>query len=253
MQPGLPRGRAQAPHAGPEHPIRSTAVCYAYDLPYLSRRNRIEADADLGSDGVTKPLLPAFDAAGQLREVAFALLLRDRRPIETSKLAAVTGLRPEAIHEAVGTLAGAGWLDVDDAGRVTGAAGLSLATGPHRLTLDETAFRTWCAFDSLGIAAALEADARVETTCGVCQAPIDLRLHGGVPERDGPERLWLADGGSDLRGSFCTPTVLLCGDEHAATWAEAQGGQGRLVDLTEAAGLGGTDWAGCATAARLLA
>lgn len=202
---------------------------------------------------MTRPLLPAVDAAGQLREVAFALLLRDRRPIETSELAAVTGLRPDSIRDTVGTLAGAGWLDLDDAGNVAGAAGLSLATGPHGLTIDGTPFRTWCAYDSLGIAAALETDARVETTCAVCQAPIDLRFHGGVPERDGPERLWLADGGSDLRGSFCTPTVLLCGDEHAATWAKAHGGHGRRLDLTEAARLGGTDWAGCATAARLLA
>lgn len=202
---------------------------------------------------MTKPLLPAVDAAGQLREVAFALLLRDRRPIETSVLAAVTGLRPEAIRDTVATLAGAGWLDLDDGGRVAGAAGLSLATGPHGLTVDGTPFRTWCAYDSLGIAAALETDSRVETTCAVCQAPINLRVHGGIPERGGPERLWLADGGADLRGSFCTPTVLLCGDEHGAAWAGAQGGQGRLLDLIEAARLGATDWAGCATAARQLA
>jgi hypothetical protein len=202
---------------------------------------------------MTKPLLPAVAAVGQLREVAFALLLRDRRPIETSDLAAVTGLRADAIRDTIGTLASEGWLDLDDTGRVAGAAGLSLATGPHRLTIDETTFRTWCAYDTLGIAAALERDASVETACAVCQAPIDLTFRGGLPERDGPERLWLADGGSDLRGSFCTPTVLLCGDEHAATWAEAQHGRGRLLDLAEAARLGGADWAGCATTARRLA
>ena len=202
---------------------------------------------------MTKPLLPAVDAAGQLREVAFALLLRDRRPIETSALAAVTGRRPEVVRDAVGTLAGGGWLDLDDAGQVVGAAGLSLSIGPHRLVIDETPFRTWCAFDSLGIAAALETDARVETSCGICQAPIDLTLHDGVPERSGPERLWLAEGGSDLRGSFCVPTVLLCGAEHADVWAQAHAGRGRLLDLAEGARLGGIEWAGCATAARRLA
>lgn len=202
---------------------------------------------------MTKPLLPAVDAAGQLREVAFALLLRDRRPIEIAGLAAVTGLNHEVIQDAVGTLAGAGWLDVDGRGRIAGAAGLSLATGPHRLTLGDSSFQTWCAYDSLGIAAALASEARVETTCAVCHAAIDLRFLDGVPERGGPEVLWLADGGSDLRGSFCAPTVMLCGDEHGAAWAEAQGGQGRLLDLAEAARLGGADWAGCATTARQLA
>src|SRR5438034_190346 len=99
------------------------------------------------------PLLPAVDAPGILREVAFALLLRDRRPIEIDDLAFVAGL---------------------------------------------------------------------------------------------------ADGGGDLRGSFCTPTVLLCGEEHAADWAEAQGGRGRLLNLAAGARLGGEAWAGCASAAKRL-
>lgn len=201
---------------------------------------------------MTRPLLSAIDAAGQLREAGFALLLRDRRPIELQELAEVTGLRLDAVGDAVATLAGAGWLDLDDTGRVAGAAGLSLATGPHRLTLGEAPFRTWCAYDSLGIAAALRSDALIETTCSRCGSPIRLALHAGTPERTGPERLWLADGGSDLRGSFCTPTVLLCGEEHGSAWGKAQGGNGQLLDLGEAARRGAADWAGCATAAERL-
>ncbi len=199
-----------------------------------------------------KPLLPAIDAAGLLREAGFALLIRDREPIEVADLAAAIGIDTGAARAAVITLAEAGWLDLDDAGRVTGAAGLSLATGPHRLTLGNAPFRTWCAYDSLGIAAALAADASVETTCGLCGTPISLAFRGGVPERTGPERLWLAEGGPDLRGSFCTPTVLLCGETHGASWGEAQGGHGALLDLAEGARRGGTDWAGCAEATKRL-
>jgi hypothetical protein len=95
-------------------------------------------------------------------------------------------------------------------------------------------------------------DAQVETTCGQCHVSISLAFRAGSPERNGPERLWLADGGADVRGSFCTPTVLLCGDEHGAAWAAAQRGRGRLFDLAEAARLGGIDWAGCGAAARRL-
>lgn len=199
-----------------------------------------------------KPNLPAVDAAGQLREIGFALLLRDHQPIEIADLAAATGLGITAATNAVAGLAQAGWLDLDEMGRVTGAAGLSLATGPHRLLLGEIAFRTWCAYDSLGIMAALGADGLVETTCGVCGAWIRLEFSGGVPERAGPERLWLADGGADLRGSFCTPTVLLCGEDHGRAWADGQGGRGRLLDLDEGARQGGTEWADCAEAARRL-
>ena len=199
-----------------------------------------------------KPLLPALDAAGLLREAGFALLLRDRQPVEVADLAAAIGIDAAAASAAVTTLAQAGWLDLDDSGRVVGAAGLSLATGPHHLTLGAGPFRTWCAYDSLGIAAALAADAQVETTCGQCGASINLAFRSGVPERTGPERLWLAEAGADLRGSFCTPTVLLCGEAHGAAWAETQGGRGRLVDLAEGARLGGIDWAGCAVATRRL-
>ena len=199
-------------------------------------------------------LLPAIDAAGQLREAAFALVLHKRRPIDAADLARATGLTPHATHRAVTTLARAGWLDLDQQQRVTGAAGLSLANGPHRLKIGEGSFRTWCAYDALGIPAALGADGAIETACGQCGAPIRLPVHGGAPERGGPEQLWLAEGeGDDLRGSFCTPTVLLCGPQHGVAWAEAHGGRGQLLDLTAAARRGASDWAGCASAVERLA
>ena len=199
-----------------------------------------------------EPLLPAIDAAGMVREAGFALLLRDHRPVEIADLARATGIDVEVARVTVSTLAQAGWLDLDDSGLVVGAAGLSLSTGAHLLWLGAKPFRTWCAYDSLGIAAALGGDAQIETTCGECHAPISLAFRAGSPERKGPERLWLADGGADLRGSFCTPTVLLCGEEDGAVWAAGQRGRGRLLDLGEGARQGGIDWAGCANAAKRL-
>jgi DNA-binding transcriptional ArsR family regulator len=198
-------------------------------------------------------LLPAIDSAGQLREAAFALLLHKRRPIEVVELAKATGLAPQAMHRAISTLARAGWLDLDEQDRVTGAAGLSLANGPHRLAMGDASFRTWCAYDALGTPAALGADGEIQTACGHCGAAISLTLHGGPPERHGPEELWLAEGdGGDLRGSFCTPTVLLCGHEHGAGWAATQGGHGQLLDLAQAARRSAADWAGCTSAAERL-
>jgi alkylmercury lyase len=202
---------------------------------------------------MSKPLLPAIDAAGRLREAAFAVLVRDRRPLRLDELARLTGLESGAVLQVTATLAAGGWLDLDEAGRVTGAAGLSLATGPHGLRLGGAPFRTWCAYDALGIAAALQADALVETACGHGGEPIRIEFLGGIPDRAGPERLWLAAGGDDLRGSFCAPTVLLCGEAHGALWAEAQAGRGRLLDLAEGARQGGSEWADCAKATRRLA
>src|SRR5882672_1895051 len=170
---------------------------------------------------MNEPLLTAMDAAGRVREAAFAVLVRDQQPLELHDLARMTGLDSEVVGRVTAKLAVAGWLDLDESGCITGAAGLSLATGPHGLTLRGVPFRTWCAYDALGITAALEADALVETVCGQCGKPISIEFCRGVPDRAGPERLWLADGGDDLRGSFCTPTVLLCSDSHGALWADA--------------------------------
>lgn len=96
-----------------------------------------------------KPLLPAIDIAGRIREAEFALLYQSRRPVEVANLAASVGIDLAAAETATNTLAEAGWLDRDVAGRVTGAAGLSLTTGPHRLVLGDAAFRTWCAYRGL--------------------------------------------------------------------------------------------------------
>ena len=199
-----------------------------------------------------KPLLPAIDLAGVLREECFARILVDRRPIDVDVLAVATGSPATSLRRAIAGLADGGWLDLDADGRIVGAAGLSLTSGPHMLTIDRHAFRTWCAYDALGISAALEADSVIETACGECERLISLSFAGGVPDRADPERLWLADGGADLRGSFCTPTVLLCGPADGSKWAAAQRGRGLLMDLAEAARQGGLEWAGCADRARRL-
>ncbi len=220
----------------------------------LGQPSKLDLSSPIASlGGMTKPLLPAIDAAGQVRATSFALLLRDRRPIEPADITVATGLPDETVRAAVVTLAEGGWLDQDASRRITGSAGLALVDGPHRLVLGGVTFRTWCAYDALGIPAALAAGAEIETACGVCTAPIRITFERGLPERAGPERLWLADGGADLRSSFCTPTVLLCGEEHAGAWARTQGGKGQLMDLVAGARAGAADWAGCAAAAARLA
>jgi hypothetical protein len=193
-----------------------------------------------------------MDAAERVREVGFALVLRKQRPIDLDELVKATRLDTGVVREAIATLAGAGRIDlVDD--RIGGVAGLSLVTGPHHLTVGEAPFLTWCAYDALGIASALRASAMIETSCGHCGALIVLAFHAGPPKRSRPELLWLADAAEDLRRSFCTPTVLLCGQEHGSAWAEAQGGRGRLLDLAAASRAAGVEWASCAAAARRLA
>ncbi len=199
-----------------------------------------------------RPGLPAAELHERIREVAFALLLTERRPVAPDEIATATGAQIAAVPAMLDQLAGAGWIDRDEECRITGSAGLSLTTGPHRIAIDGTEFRTWCAYDSVGIAAALRADAAIRTACAVCGRQIELDTVAGKPPTDRPERLWLAAGGTDLRGDFCDPTVLLCSPDHAAIWAERQSNQGDAVDLTEAARLGAEGWASCAVAVALV-
>ena len=133
-----------------------------------------------------------------------------------------------------------------------GAAGLTLGDGPHGLAIDGHPFRTWCAFDALGIPAAFGTDARVETACGVCGRSIEIHLRRGRPGGQTSARLWLSAGGTDMRVDFCTPTVLLCSVAHAEVWAKRHAGHGRALTMAEAVDLGATNWASvAATAAEL--
>jgi alkylmercury lyase len=193
------------------------------------------------------------DLAVRLRGLAFGVLLRTREPVEAAALARLSGSDARHVMATLDSLARAGRIDRDERWRVLGAAGLTLGDGPHGLAIDGHPFRTWCAFDALGIPAALGSDAHVQTACGVCGRPIEIDLRAGRPSGHSSARLWLSAGGTDMRADFCTPTVLLCTPAHAWRWAERQGGHGRSLTVAEAVDLGAANWASVAATALHLA
>jgi hypothetical protein len=189
-----------------------------------------------------------------VRRTAFALLVRDHRPLSVDEVAQAMAERHETaeIVESVNRLVGEGLMDRAPTGTVVGAGGLTLGEGPHELLLRGREYRTWCAYDAIGIAAGLAEPGSVSTRCAVCQARIAIRLpDAALAQR--PERLWLAAGGDDMRADFCTPTVLLCSVPHAEAWGARQGGRGRVLDLGQAWRLGAGAWAGYAREAERLA
>jgi len=207
-----------------------------------------------GCDDCCQESLPVLleggdERTGELRELAFGLLLRDRTPVPPSALAALIGTDEASVRAVLDGLAREGRIDRDNSGRVMGSAGLTLGEGPHGLEIDGHAFRTWCAFDALGIPAALAVEARIETGCGVCGRPIGVEFRAGRPIGEAEAILWLSAGGADMRADFCTPTVLLCSDEHAQVWAERQAGHGRALTLAEATEEGARNWRSTAAAA----
>ena len=195
-------------------------------------------------------MIPLADMDELVRRAAFAQLLRTREPVDLHILAALTGLTSQAVETAVDRMGEVGWLDRDADGRITGSAGLSLTTGPHRLSLSYGDFRTWCAYDALGIAGALRAKATVETTCAVCGRPITVNVVNASADKGRPERLWLAEGGGDLRTGFCAPTVLLCSPHHADEWADRNAHRGQAIRLDQAVQMGAAAWAPTAASLR---
>jgi len=142
------------------------------------------------------------ELALELRELAFALLLRDRAPVDAQELSALAGRAPARIERALEALARQGRIDRDAEGAVLGSAGLTLAGAPHALEIGGYPFRTWCAFDAIGIPAAVGVDARVQASCAVCDRPIAVEVVGGQPALHAAARLWLSAGGPDLRADF---------------------------------------------------
>ena len=114
------------------------------------------------------------DAEGPLLAAAFRLLLAEGRPIPIQRLAAALGRDAEPVEQALDRLARAGRTRRNQAGEVTGSLGLSVEPTAHELTVEGARRWTWCAYDAVGILAALGANGRVCSRSPHTQAPIEL-------------------------------------------------------------------------------
>jgi Alkylmercury lyase len=92
----------------------------------------------------------------------------------------------------VGPAAAAAWRRLhDEHALVLDADGTLRMLNPFSVAptsyLVETGERTWygnCAWDAIGICAALHADGRIESTCPDCAAPITLEIRNERPGED---------------------------------------------------------------------
>ena len=91
-----------------------------------------------------------------------------------------------------------GWIGVysDEAKRVIGFWGFTIAKMKHRFEVDGAQLYTWCAWDTLFLPELLEKSARVESVCDATGKPVRLSVS--------PKRVESADPGS-VCISFLTP------------------------------------------------
>lgn len=186
--------------------------------------------------------LPA--AAATVRRAGFARLLQHDMA-GGAVLAADTGLSAEMVRDAVALLERTGIATVDHEGRVVGVGGLSLVPTAHQLLLDGQTFWTWCAFDAVGIPAALGIDAVARSRCGHCGDRLDVTLTAGRPPADSAVVGWLPGHAcTNVQVDFCPAANLFCDHAHLSAWRDQAGNPlGGPATLPTLATLGAQVWA----------
>lgn len=151
---------------------------------------------------------------------------------------------PDAAAEAVIAMADRGRAEVDSRGRLIGIHGLTLRATRHSFEHRGTRRHTWCAFDSVGIPAALGFDATARTDCLACGAPLTVEVRHGRVDADGSV-LWLPtpENTSHLMNDFCAAADLYCSPEHLQQRLDPETALGRATALREAVALGCETWA----------
>lgn len=187
---------------------------------------------------------PTTPEAAQVRAVAFRRLLHIGTPVTSEQLA--DDLNTTNVHALVDELADQGRIRLDDEGRIVGSAGLNVRPDRHEIDLDGRRFWTWCAYDFLGIFAALGARGEARSTSPDGQH-YRIRFRDGQPEPR-PLVLFLPD---EDYAACCTsmyeqwcPNSNLFGSTAAATsWASAHRITGQVLTLPQAAERGAARWA----------
>ena len=182
-------------------------------------------------------LLPAADdeVVRTLATAGFAALWR----AEAARPSDLVPDAPDKAGAVAAALARQGRAELDADGRLIGIHGLTLRASRHRIDHDGLTHQTWCAFDAIGIPAALRLTATAHTDCPVCGTPLTVAITEGVAVRD-TALLWLpASSGRNLLADFCAKADLYCGRTHV----ESAASPGRVIDVSTAADLGRTTWA----------
>ena len=182
------------------------------------------------------------DAEGPLLAAAFRLLLAQGRPVSVERLAAALGRDAEPVEQALDRLARAGRTRRNQAGEVTGSLGLSVEPTAHELTVEGARRWTWCAYDAVGILAALGASGRVRSRSPHTQAPIEFAVHQDRPAA-GSQVVFLAQGPCvSVVDDWCPLVNFFEDPDTAAAWAAQHGITGTAVPLLQAAATGAAAW-----------
>ena len=183
--------------------------------------------------------------ARELAVAGFAALWHHRRATPSELLPADAA----AATDCAAALVDLGRAELDTDGYLVGIHGLTLRSTRHRIEHDTREHHTWCAFDAIGIPAALGINAYAHTDCPTCGEHLAIELTNGAPATIGPV-LWLpAPPTENLLTEFCASADLFCSTEHLHQRVDTHKLSGRMCSLDAAVALGVQTWDDVATTA----
>lgn len=173
---------------------------------------------------------------------AFRTLLDDAAPLTTARIAQRASVSEAGAERALRSLRAIGRVEFDEQGRVVGIFGLTLARTGHRMELAGVPFYTWCAWDAVGIPAALGVSATVTDRCERCGRELRFDIEGGRPPDLPIVVSWLPEPCGSIKEEFCPTVNFFCDRRHLAEWAPEGYPDDGFLTLAEAAEEGVKAW-----------
>lgn len=134
----------------------------------------------------------------RVRWVVYDVTMREGTPPLVSQLAILMDMPPDDVRASLQRLATARMLVMQE-GEILMAGPFSAVPTPFRVTTSAFSCYGNCIWDALGIAATLQCDVEIATSCGDCGAAMSVAVRDGVVAGDGlmhfalPARQWWQD------------------------------------------------------------
>lgn len=186
--------------------------------------------------------LQLSDASDVIGRQAFRSLLAYAEPLSIARIAEYAGVTDVEASSGLDALRRVGRVEFDDAGRLVGIFGLSLAPSKHRMELSGKTFFTWCAWDAVGIPAALGESATVTDECGHCGRELLLEVQNGRPPDLPIVVSWQPAPCESVKEQFCPTVNFFCNRHHLTNWAPAGYPIDAFLTLEQAAEEGVKTW-----------